>query len=110
MNSCPLCQGNHEHVLFKNEDIRIIHTQENPLVPGFCRVILNEHQAEMSDLSQESQQMLMHWVFKLEHAMRAVLKPTKMNLASFGTMVPHVHWHVIARFENDAYFPCLSWR
>lgn len=109
MPSCVLCQKNNENVLFENKDIRIIHTNENPLVPGFCRVILNEHYPEMSDLSTETQQMLMSWVFKLEQAMRDVLKPCKINLASFGTMVPHVHWHVIARFNNDAYYPDSIW-
>ena len=36
-------------------------------------------------------------------------KPTKINIASFGNYVPHVHIHVIARFENDAFFPDSVW-
>lgn len=109
MLPCPLCQAQNEHVLLANDTVRIIHTTENPLVPGFCRVIWQKHVAEMSDLSTEEQQILWHWVNKLEKAMLSVLQPKKINLASFGTMVPHMHWHVIARFEDDAYYPDAIW-
>lgn len=109
MSFCPLCQTTNEHILYSNDVLRIIHTNENPLIPGFCRVIWNKHIAEMSDLSEAEQQVLWHWVTKLELAMRQILQPKKINLASFGTMVPHLHWHVIARFENDAYYPASIW-
>ena len=36
-------------------------------------------------------------------------KPTKINIASFGNYVPHVHIHVIARFSDDAFFPDSVW-
>ncbi len=45
----------------------------------------------------------------VEHAMRRVLVPDKINLASFGNQVPHVHWHVIPRFSNDSRFPMPIW-
>ena len=48
-------------------------------------------------------------VWRTEAAMRRVLRPAKINLASFGNQVPHLHWHVIARFENDAFFPDSIW-
>ncbi len=37
--------------------------------------------------------------------MRELLEPEKINLASFGNMVPHLHWHVIPRFADDPHFP-----
>ena len=36
-------------------------------------------------------------------------KPTKINIASFGNYVPHVHIHVIARFSSDSFFPDSVW-
>ena len=51
----------------------------------------------------------MRVVFCIESAMRRLLHPDKLNLAEFGTMVPHVHWHIIARFTDDAYFPESTW-
>jgi diadenosine tetraphosphate (Ap4A) HIT family hydrolase len=30
-----------------------------------------------------------------------VLAPDKINLASLGNVVAHVHWHVIPRYDDD---------
>jgi diadenosine tetraphosphate (Ap4A) HIT family hydrolase len=32
-----------------------------------------------------------------------------VNLASLGNVVPHLHWHVIARFADDKHFPQPIW-
>jgi diadenosine tetraphosphate (Ap4A) HIT family hydrolase len=37
------------------------------------------------------------------------MKPTKVNLAALGNMVPHIHWHVIPRFTDDVFFPGSAW-
>ena len=77
--------------------------------PAFCRVIWQQHVAEMTDLPQAQRDEIMDMVYRVESAMRQVLQPTKINLASLGNVVPHLHWHVIARFENDANFPAPIW-
>jgi diadenosine tetraphosphate (Ap4A) HIT family hydrolase len=41
--------------------------------------------------------------------MKAYYKPTKINMASFANMLPRVHIHVMARFQNDSYFPNPMW-
>ena len=38
-----------------------------------------------------------------------MLEPHKINLASFGNLTPHLHWHVIPRFEDDPHFPNSIW-
>ncbi|HXN14887.1 MAG TPA: HIT domain-containing protein, partial [Usitatibacter sp.] len=35
--------------------------------------------------------------------------PDKMNLASLGNMVAHVHWHVVPRYRDDRHFPKPIW-
>ncbi len=35
--------------------------------------------------------------------------PEKINIASFGNYVPHVHFHIMARFKEDSYFPEPMW-
>jgi diadenosine tetraphosphate (Ap4A) HIT family hydrolase len=37
------------------------------------------------------------------------LDPVKMNLASLGNLVPHVHWHVVPRYADDTHFPQPIW-
>jgi diadenosine tetraphosphate (Ap4A) HIT family hydrolase len=72
-------------------------------------VIWNAHVAEFSDLEASDRHRLMQVVNAVERAVRRVLSPVKVNLASLGNQVPHVHWHVIPRFSNDAHFPLPVW-
>jgi diadenosine tetraphosphate (Ap4A) HIT family hydrolase len=51
----------------------------------------------------------MSLVFAVEEAMRHVMCPDKVNIASLGNMVPHIHWHVIPRYQDDAFFPGSAW-
>jgi diadenosine tetraphosphate (Ap4A) HIT family hydrolase len=48
-------------------------------------------------------------VFAVEQVLRELLQPEKINLASLGNQVPHLHWHVIPRFSDDAHFPDPIW-
>jgi diadenosine tetraphosphate (Ap4A) HIT family hydrolase len=72
-------------------------------------VICNAHAREMTDLAPADRTRLMETVFAVESALREVMQPLKINLASLGNMVPHVHWHVIPRYEGDAHFPQPIW-
>ena len=51
----------------------------------------------------------MNAIWTVEKIVRDVMQPDKINLASLGNMVPHLHWHVIPRFENDKNFPDSIW-
>ncbi len=105
---CPLCSGDAGEVLWRDRFCRVVWV-EDPDYPGFCRVILNDHVREMTDLSAADRCRLMDVVFATEAAARTVLAPVKVNLASLGNMVPHLHWHVIPRFSDDRHFPDAIW-
>jgi diadenosine tetraphosphate (Ap4A) HIT family hydrolase len=77
--------------------------------PGFTRVVWNAHVKEMTDLPVADRVRVMDVVWAVESAQREVLAPEKINLASFGNMTPHVHWHVIPRYRDDAHFPNPTW-
>ena len=63
----------------------------------------------MTDLSFVERELLMTIVFAVEGSVREVLNPDKVNLASLGNQAPHLHWHVIPRFADDAFFPDSIW-
>ena len=107
-SDCPLCQQDGGTVLWRNDKLRIVLPAE-PGYPGFCRVIWQAHHAEMTDLPAEDRQYLMGVVFAVEQALREVAQPDKINLASLGNMVAHLHWHVIPRFRDDPHFPNAVW-
>ena len=88
--------------------MRVILAQE-PDYPGFCRVVWNGHVAELSDLDAAERLQLMQIVIRVEQVLREIMAPDKINLASLGNQVPHLHWHVIPRFADDAHFPSPVW-
>ena len=63
----------------------------------------------MTDLDAPSRERLMRTVFAAEQTLRDLLRPRKINLASLGNQVPHLHWHVIARDLQDPHFPGSIW-
>jgi diadenosine tetraphosphate (Ap4A) HIT family hydrolase len=105
---CELCDSAGGGVLWRDDFCRVV-LVEDPDYPGFCRVILNRHVSEMTDLEAGDRERLMRVVFAAEAAARQALKPDKINLASLGNMVPHLHWHVIPRFADDRHFPNSVW-
>jgi len=106
--TCELCNNPGGAILWQSADCRIIRV-DDPNYPGFCRVIWGEHVREMTDLAPTAQVYLMQVVFAVETVVRQLFSPHKINLASFGNMVPHVHWHIIPRWLDDRHFPEPVW-
>lgn len=105
---CELCQTDGGEVLVRSRSWRIIDAHD-PVFAGFTRVVWNAHVREMSDLDTDSQARLMAVVLRVERVMRAILEPHKINLASLGNQVAHLHWHIIPRWEDDLAFPAPVW-
>lgn len=106
--ACPLCTVPTETVLWRDDLLRVI-LVDDASYGGFCRVILHRHVQEMTDLATAERTRVMRAVFAVEQALRDLLRPDKINLASLGNQVPHLHWHVIPRFVDDAHFPDPIW-
>ena len=108
-NDCPLCRRDAaEDVIWHNDRVRIILVAHD-LHPGYTRVIWADHVAEMTQLQASARNEIMNAVWLVEAMQRKVLRPHEVNLAEFGNMVPHVHWHVIPRWEADPLFPEAIW-
>ena len=106
--ACPLCAEDGGALVWRGEHLRVIRAQEAGF-PAFYRVVWNAHVAEFSDLSAAERVHCMEAVALVEQALRELLAPTKVNIAALGNMVPHLHWHVIARFGWDSHFPSPVW-
>ena len=105
---CVLCHPQKENVVKKNKELRVIQV-DDPLFPGYFRVIWNKHIAEMSDLTDDERQLLEKVLLTVEKVVREQMQPDKINWAQFGNMVPHLHWHIIARYRDDSHFPESIW-
>jgi len=109
---CALCSAAPEGTaltIAEDERLRVVRVLDAPDFPAFYRVIWNNHVAEFSDLSSAEREHCMCAVVAVERVLRHALKPTKINLAALGNVVPHLHWHVIARFDWDSQFPQPIW-
>ena len=105
---CELCKSSGGELLWHDDCCRVVMVNEENY-PGLCRVILQDHVREMTDLEPLRRARLMQAVFATERALRTTMEPAKVNLASLGNMTPHLHWHVIPRFADDAHFPDAIW-
>jgi diadenosine tetraphosphate (Ap4A) HIT family hydrolase len=106
--TCELCVQSGGTLLWQSETCRVIRVND-PHYPGFCRVIWKDHVREMTDLPENARNYLMQVVFAVEAVVRQLFSPDKINLASFGNVVPHMHWHIIPRWRDDRHFPEPVW-
>lgn len=105
---CPLCEAPGGVLVFEGEGFRVIRAEEAGF-PAFWRLVWTDHVAEFSDLQATDRARCMEAVAVMERVVRAQLAPDKMNLATLGNAVPHLHWHVIARWRWDSRFPAPVW-
>lgn len=107
-DECELCHRPGGEPLWEDDLCRVVAVDDADY-PGFCRVVVKRHVREMSDLADAEQAALMRVVLAVEAALRQLYRPDKINLASLGNLVPHVHWHVIPRWRDDRHFPQPIW-
>jgi diadenosine tetraphosphate (Ap4A) HIT family hydrolase len=106
--ACSLCGGDGGVVVHREALFRVVRVEDADF-PAFYRVVCNRHVAEVSDLPAAERHALADAVNAVETVLRQALAPAKINLASLGNMVPHLHWHVLARFDWDSRFPGSPW-
>ena len=108
MAGCALCDGPGGELVWQGPRFRVVRTDEGGF-PAFYRLIWNGHVREFSQLAREDRIACMDALAAMEGALLAHLQPDKVNIASLGNAVPHLHWHVIARFRWDSHFPASVW-
>ena len=68
---------------------------------GKCIVVFNtDHRTEWYQLNQEEQSELIYAVAKTAEALHNVFNPDKINYATYGDKVSHLHVHVVPKYEN----------
>ena len=106
--ACPLCHEPGGTLVWQDADWRVIRVADAAF-PAFYRVIARRHVAELSQLPLPERERCMALVCAVERVLIEQLRPDKINLAALGNLVPHLHWHVVARFAWDSHFPQPIW-
>jgi diadenosine tetraphosphate (Ap4A) HIT family hydrolase len=64
---------------------------------------------ELIDLDEAQRRQLTAEIDQASRLLHAAFQPYKLNVAALGNLVPQLHVHVIARFENDPAWPAPVW-
>jgi diadenosine tetraphosphate (Ap4A) HIT family hydrolase len=94
------------HIIFENHEFYV--EKEDAQIP-WLKIFTKEPFKELGDMPQELRTKLWGIYDIIEHEMKFFYSPKKINMASFANMLPRVHIHVMARFEDDSHFPNPMW-
>ena len=93
-------------IIYQNQHIRIeIEESEIP----WLKIFAQQNCKEMTDCNAETKRQIWLFLDLIETEMLEYFQPEKINIASFANYVPQVHWHIMARFKEDSYFPEPMW-
>lgn len=92
--------------IFQNSDFFV--EKEQSEIP-WLKIFTKEPFVELGDMPKELRARLWELYDIIEDEMRSYYHPKKINMASFANMLPRVHIHVMARFEEDSHFPNPMW-
>ncbi len=93
-------------LIYENETIKI--EAQDSEIP-WLKIFTKHPYKEMSEVPSAIKFELYDLLDIIEKEMIVYYNPKKINIASFGNYVPHVHWHIMARFEEDSFFPEPMW-
>lgn len=94
------------NIIYENKLIKIeIEISEIP----WLKIFTKSPHKELSQCSTEEKNEIFKILDIIEKEMIEYFQPEKINIASFGNYVPHVHFHIMARFKEDSYFPEPMW-
>jgi diadenosine tetraphosphate (Ap4A) HIT family hydrolase len=94
------------HIIYENTHFYI---EKEPSQIPWVKIFTKEPFKELGDMPKELRVALWEIYDIVEATMKEYYQPKKINMASFANMLPRVHIHVMARFENDNYFPNPMW-
>lgn len=95
-----------DSIIFQSKTIRI-EVQESQI--PWLKIFTQYPYKEMSEVPKDIRLEIYEILHTIELEMISYYQPEKINIASFGNYLPHVHWHIMARFKNDTHFPEPMW-
>lgn len=101
-----LADDSHPVAHWTLSELRLMDDANHPWLMLVPRV---EGAVELIDLDETQQAELTREIARASRALQVAFKPHKLNVAALGNLVPQLHVHVIARFEDDIAWPRPVW-
>ena len=92
--------------VYQNDLIKV-ETEESEI--PWLKVFTQAERREFSECTSAEKNVIFEALDIIEKEMLSYYQPAKINIASFGNYVPKVHWHIMARFKEDSFFPEPMW-
>lgn len=71
---------------------------------GRLLVAYNEHKGEICELTDEQRDAFMKDVATAAKAMHKAFNPAKVNYGAYGDTMPHLHYHLVPKYEGGPDF------
>lgn len=71
---------------------------------GRCVLALNSHKKELFELDEAERNAYCADIAAATKAIKKLWNCTKINLGSFGDTNPHLHFHIVPKYEGGAEF------
>ena len=103
---CSIVSGDiPSHTVFEDDDV-LAFLDANPLAPGHTLVIPKSHHERMDDLPPDLASVVLDALYRLVPQVESSVDADGTTIAfnngpAAGQEVPHIHGHIIPRFEND---------
>ena len=75
---------------------------KNQFYKGKFVVIFKKHVEDFADLTENERKKFTDDMIKVAKAIKKVLSPDRMNYATLGNIIPHLHWHIFPRYKTDS--------
>lgn len=95
-----------DRIIYENALIKIAVEQSE--IP-WLKIFTQKAHKEFSQCDLATKMAIFECLDMIEKEMLSYFEPTKINIASFGNYLPHVHFHIMARFKEDSFFPEPMW-
>ncbi len=68
---------------------------------GYCILVAREHATELFHLDDAKRHAYFDEMCLLARAVEECFHPRKLNYELLGNQVPHLHWHLFPRYQED---------
>jgi diadenosine tetraphosphate (Ap4A) HIT family hydrolase/8-oxo-dGTP pyrophosphatase MutT (NUDIX family) len=105
---CTLCEKKSE-ILFETQVSLLTQGPFAHVWPGAMMLISKRHVEEASDLRPNQMREMFLDLCDAEKAVRKITACARINLSKFGNITPHLHWHIIPRYVEEAHRLLTPW-
>ncbi len=103
---CPFCAPREDNNAFwikvKSLTISTLYLDRNQTYRGQCLLVFDSrHAIGLESLSSREFDAFVGDLRVAAYAVSHACKPDLMNYDSLGNVIPHLHWHLVPRYESD---------